>query len=85
MKILIIEDERRVANLIKKGLEEYHYNAELAMEGIQGRKMALSEEYDVIIMDILLPDMNGLDLCKQIRQAKPQTPIIMLNCIGYDR
>ena len=82
MKILIIEDERRVANLIKKGLEEQHYTAELAMEGMQGKKMASTTDYDVIIMDILLPDINGLELCKQIRQAKPQIPIIMLTALG---
>jgi DNA-binding response OmpR family regulator len=82
MKILIIEDERRVANLIKKGLEEQHYVAELAPDGLQGKKMALNNEYDVILMDILLPDMNGLELCRQIRQAKPQTPIIMLTALG---
>ncbi len=82
MKILIIEDEKRVANLIKKGLEEQHYIAELALEGMQGMKMASTNEYDVIIMDILLPDINGLELCKQIRQAKPQIPIIMLTALG---
>jgi DNA-binding response OmpR family regulator len=82
MKILIIEDDKRVANLIKKGLEEHQYIAELAMEGMQGKKMASANEYDVIIMDILLPDINGLELCKQIRQAKPQVPIIMLTALG---
>ena len=82
MKILIIEDEQRVANLIKKGLEEQHYIAELAMDGLVGKKMALCNEYDVIIMDIMLPHINGLDLCKQIREAKPNLPIIMLTALG---
>ena len=82
MKILIIEDEQRVANLIKKGLEEQHYIAELAMDGMAGKKMALGNEYDVIIMDIMLPHINGLDLCKLIREAKPNLPIIMLTALG---
>lgn len=82
MKILIIEDEQRVANLIKKGLEEQHYIAELAMNGMAGKKMALGNEYDVIIMDIMLPHINGLDLCKLIREAKPNLPIIMLTALG---
>lgn len=82
MKVLIIEDEQRVANLIKKGLEEQQYIAELAMDGMAGKKMALGNEYDVIIMDIMLPYINGLDLCKQIRQAKPNLPIIMLTALG---
>ena len=82
MKVLIIEDEQRVANLIKKGLEEQHYIAELAMDGMAGKKMALANEYDVIIMDIMLPHINGLDLCKQIREAKPNLPIIMLTALG---
>ena len=82
MKVLIIEDEQRVANLIKKGLEEQHYIAELAMDGMAGKKMALGNEYDVIIMDIMLPHINGLDLCKLIREAKPNLPIIMLTALG---
>jgi len=82
MKVLIIEDEQRVANLIKKGLEEQHYIAELAMDGMAGKKMALANEYDVIIMDIMLPHINGLDLCKLIREAKPNLPIIMLTALG---
>lgn len=82
MRILIIEDEKRVADLIKRGLEEQQYVADLAMDGMTGKKMALSCNYDVIIMDIMLPKINGLDLCKQLRQAKPQIPVIMLTALG---
>ena len=82
MKILIIEDEQRVANLIKKGLEEQRYETELAIDGMMGKKMALGKDYDVIIMDIMLPKINGVDLCRQVREAKPQVPIIMLTALG---
>lgn len=65
-----------------KGLEEQHYIAELAMDGMAGKKMVVGNEYDVIIMDIMLPHINGLDLCKQIREAKPNLPIILLTALG---
>lgn len=82
MKVLVIEDEHRVADLIKRGLEEQQFSVELAYDGAIGKKMALQYEYDIIIMDVILPLINGLDLCRQIRTAKPHLPIIMLTALG---
>lgn len=82
MKILIIEDEQRVADLIKRGLEEQHFFTDVAYDGVIGKKLALQNDYDVVIMDIILPQINGLDLCKQLRKVKPGLPIIMLTALG---
>lgn len=82
MKILIIEDDKRVAELIQRGLEEQSFIPDLAYDGLSGKKLALQNNYDLIITDIILPKMDGLDLCKEIRQTKPDTPIIMLTALG---
>lgn len=82
MNILIIEDDPRVAELIQRGLEEQGFAPTLAYDGLSGKKLALQYHYDLIITDIILPKMDGLDLCKQIREIKPDTPIIMLTALG---
>jgi len=82
MRLLIIEDDERLADLIKRGLEEQDYLVTLAYDGGMGKKLALNNEYDLIITDIILPKINGIDLCKEIRQAKQDIPIIMLTALG---
>lgn len=82
MNVLIIEDDERVSELIQRGLKEQEFNAVVAYDGVTGKKQALLSEFDVIIMDIMLPYINGLDLCRQIRQVKPNIPIIMLTALG---
>lgn len=82
MKILVIEDEERVAQLIKQGLEEQFYEVTIAYDGELGKKLALKNGFDLIITDIILPKVNGLDLCKEIRNVLPDTPIIMLTALG---
>ncbi|MET3127679.1 DNA-binding response OmpR family regulator [Arcicella rosea] len=82
MNILIIEDDERIASLVKRGLEENDYSVTLAYDGMMGRKLALQNDYDLIITDIILPKLNGLELCKDIRSAKPETLIIMLTALG---
>lgn len=82
MRILVIEDEDRVALPIKKGLEELGFSATIATDGLIGKMLALSEPFDLIITDILLPKINGLELCKYIRQELPDIPIIMLTALG---
>lgn len=82
MKILIIEDDTRVAGLIQRGLQEQGFETALAYDGLSGRKLADQNTYDLIITDIILPKMDGLDLCKHIRQTQPDTPIIMLTALG---
>lgn len=82
MQILIIEDDVRVAELIQRGLEEQGFNTTIAYDGLSGKKLVLQHDYDLIITDIILPKIDGLDLCKQIRESKPDLPIIMLTALG---
>lgn len=80
--ILIIEDDIRVAELLKRGLQEQSYFVTIAYDGYLGKKIALQESFDLIITDIILPKINGLDLCKELKQSLPNTPIIMLTALG---
>jgi two-component system copper resistance phosphate regulon response regulator CusR len=82
MRILVIEDEDRVALPIKKGLEELGFSATIASDGLTGKRLALSETFDLIITDILIPKINGIELCKSIRLELPDIPIIMLTALG---
>ncbi|TGN11627.1 response regulator transcription factor [Leptospira ilyithenensis] len=82
MNILIIEDEERIATLIKRGLEEFDYKVTVAYDGLSGKKLASQNDYDLIIADIILPKLNGIDFCKEIRSAKPDISIILLTALG---
>jgi len=82
MNILLVEDEPKVAEFIKKGLKEQQYNVELAYDGILGERMALENEYDLIILDLVIPGINGIELCKRIRKYKIDLPILMLTALG---
>ena len=78
MKILVVEDEKKVASFIKKGLEEEYYTVDLAYDGREGLKLAFSEEYDLMIIDIMLPLKDGVSLVKDLRHEKINTPVLML-------
>lgn len=80
--ILLIEDDERVASLIKRGLEEQQYVVDLTLDGMAGLSLALSKDYVVIIMDIMLPDSNGIEICQEVKKVKPDTPVIMLTALG---
>ncbi|WP_064196676.1 MULTISPECIES: response regulator transcription factor [Emticicia] len=82
MKILIVEDELRLAEFIKRGLEEHAHLVEIAKDGEIGLKMAFENEYDVIIMDVNMPKMNGYDVTQSIRNEHQNTPILMLTAMG---
>ncbi len=82
MKILIVEDEPKVASFLKQGIEEQAYEVTVAYDGHFGRKLALENYYDVIILDLLIPYINGLDLCKQLRNEGLKTPILILTALG---
>jgi two-component system, OmpR family, copper resistance phosphate regulon response regulator CusR len=82
MKILVIEDEPKVASFIKQGLEELDYDTDIAYDGFTGKKLALQYTYDIIILDIIIPYMNGIELCKLIRENNPNVPILMLTALG---
>lgn len=78
MRVLVIEDEHKIANSIKQGLEQEGYAVDTAYRGDEGYDFAASEEYDLIILDRLLPGMDGLTICKKLRDANIHTPIIIL-------
>ncbi|MFN3395187.1 MAG: response regulator [Thermodesulfovibrionales bacterium] len=81
MRLLLVEDERNVAAFIKKGLEEEFYSVDIAEDGSEGLLMALSNDYDLIILDIMLPGMNGVEVCKKIREKDRRVPILMLTAV----
>ncbi len=81
-QILLVEDEQRIADLTKRGLEEAGFDVMVALEGHTGKEFAIANARELIIMDIILPDINGLDLCREIRSLKPNIPIIMLTALG---
>lgn len=78
MRILVVEDEKKVASFIKKGLEEEYYSVDLAYNGKEGLEMALGEDYDLILSDIMMPQMNGIQMIREIRGKGMQTPILLL-------
>jgi DNA-binding response OmpR family regulator len=78
MKILIVEDEHKIANSIKQGLEQEHYIVDLAYDGITGFDLAVSEKFDLIILDLLIPGMDGIRIAKKLRNGNIHTPILML-------
>jgi DNA-binding response OmpR family regulator len=78
MKILIVEDEHLIANALKKGLEQEHYTVDLAFDGLEGYDLASSGDYDIILLDLMLPKMDGLEICRQLRSQQIHVPILML-------
>lgn len=82
MQILVIEDELRVAEMIQKGLTELGFQVTLAYDGEMGKKLALFKPFDLILLDLVLPKINGIDLCNEIRRNLPHIPIIMLTALG---
>jgi len=82
MRVLVVEDEHKIANSIKKGLEQESYAVDISFDGQEGYDLLSSEEYDVAIVDRMLPGMDGLILCKQLREKAIHTPILLLTAKG---
>jgi len=82
MKILIIEDEPRVASFIKEGLEEKGYETEVAYDGLSGEKAAMEPGIDLVILDLIIPGKNGIEVCKGIKSEKPDLSVLMLTALG---
>lgn len=78
MYVLLIEDDERVARIVGRSLAEAGHRVDVAGDGIDGLARAETAAYDVIVLDILLPEMNGLDVCRRLRQQRVRTPILML-------
>lgn len=79
---LIVEDEEKVASFIKKGLFTQGYNSEIASTGNEALALFESQKFDLVILDIGLPDMSGLEVCEQIRRTNAQIPVLMLTALG---
>jgi DNA-binding response OmpR family regulator len=82
MKILVVEDERKVASFIKHGLEEERYIVETAADGVTGLEMAINNEFDAILLDVMLPGKDGFTVLRELREAGIVTPILMLTARG---
>jgi DNA-binding response OmpR family regulator len=82
MRILVVEDEKRLAVFIKNGLEEQKYSVDVSYDGETAEYLALTNEYDLIILDILLPKKNGWEVCESLREAGIETPIIILSALS---
>lgn len=82
MRLLVVEDEHKIANSIKKGLEQESYAVDVAFTGDEGLDLALTEDYDLILLDVLLPGINGIEICKNLREQQIHTPVLMLTAKG---
>lgn len=83
MRVLLVEDEHRLANSIKRGLEQESYAVDLAFDGETGFDLAATENYDLIILDLMLPKLDGLTICRKLRQDENvHTPILILTARG---
>lgn len=82
MHILVVEDEERLARLLRRILTGERHTVDLAHDGISGRDLALSNNYDAIILDVMLPDIDGMEICRQMRAELVTTPVLMLTARG---
>ena len=78
VRILIVEDELKLARFLKKGLEEEHHRVTLAHDGADGLELAKTSPFDVIVLDVMLPGIDGFEVARRLRQSGTRTPILML-------
>ena len=78
MKVLVVEDDNELAEILRRGLEEQLYSVQIASDGETGRHYALTEDFDVILLDLMLPEVDGVTICKDLRAQGRLTPVIML-------
>ncbi len=78
MKILVVEDDRTVGQYVKRGLEEQRYHADLVADGMEGLRLASGGRYDLIVLDLRLPEMNGLEVLRTLRDRGNTTPVLVL-------
>lgn len=82
IKILLVEDDQRLASLLKRSLEEIEYQVTIAYDGQMAKKLFANDVYDLIITDLVIPQINGISFCKEIRKVNNHIPIIMLTALG---
>jgi two-component system copper resistance phosphate regulon response regulator CusR len=80
--ICLVEDEDKVSSFIKKGLSEHNYEVDIAANGEDALDMILQKNYNLVILDVMLPGMSGIELCRQVRKHQPQLPVLMLSALG---
>ena len=85
MKILIVEDEHRIAAALKQGLQQENYAVDVCYDGQDGYAAASAEEYDIILLDVMLPSLNGFEICSKLRADGNHTPILMLTAKDQSR
>jgi len=78
MKLLVVEDQAKTGDYLKQGLSEAGFNVDLVRTGLDGRHQALTEQYDLIILDVMLPDLDGWQIVQSIRESKQETPVLFL-------
>ena len=78
MRILIVEDEPRLATVVRRGLQEQGYAVDIAHDGEDGLRLAEQEPYDLVLLDVLLPGLDGFTVCRRLRAARRAMPILML-------
>lgn len=81
-RVLIVEDEPKVADSFKKWLEENDFSVDVAPDGAVGRHLARSEMYDLVLLDLNLPFINGYEVCREIKEHKPELPVILVTALG---
>lgn len=82
MKILVIEDEPKLSAFLRQGLEEQGYEVDVAADGAKGLEMALRGQYQVVVLDLMLPLLHGHDVCRAVRAERPHLPLMMLTAMG---
>ena len=85
MRILLVEDERRIAQAVKEGLEQENYAVDVEYDGEDGLNAALAEDYDLIILDVMMPVLNGFEVSKKLRASGIKSPILMLTAKDQDK
>jgi DNA-binding response OmpR family regulator len=81
MRVLVVEDDLRLGRMLRRVLEEERYAVDLALDGTQGEDLGATEPYDVIILDVMLPDLDGVSVCSSLRRRGVQTPILLLTAL----
>jgi two-component system OmpR family response regulator len=82
MRVLLVEDEAKLARLLQRGLREEQIGADVAANGADGLWMATEQPYDVLVLDVMLPDLGGLEVCRRIRAVDDHTPVLMLTALS---
>lgn len=85
MRILVVEDEHKIAQALKEGLEQESYAVDIVYDGEEGLNYATTEEYDLIVLDVMLPSMDGFEICRKIREQALHMPILMLTAKDQNR